>query len=382
VRGRTFAFDRSIRRHPKAEPKVSTTPEIPAAPGPRSSDRSAGKRSSRLTSVTPLKVITVGVILMLIASEIVISGSLFSQVTLSTILAPLAILIIISVGQAFVIGTGGIDLSVPATVTMTGVIILKASEGKNSGLLGALLLCAAACIVIGLVNGILVEGLRLNALVVTLATGQLILGFMRLYGGEVLPAAEVPPQLSSWTQDTIVGGLSYLFLIAIIFALVGTFLLHRFVQGRRLVASSASERSAFLAGLAARRYRILAYVMASLSYGLGGVLASGDVGTPDLTLGEPYLLLSIVAVVLGGAAITGGRASPVATMLGAIFIFLLDYDLRVKGLSGGLREVVQGAVLVLGLSLAYVIQNMPKVRTAVGRLGGASTLPPERSPAA
>lgn len=361
---------------------MNANPETPPAAGPDSSDRSLGRFTSRIGSVTPLKVITVGVILMLIASEIVISGSLFSQVTLSTLLAPLAVLIIIAVGQAFVIGTGGIDLSVPATVTMTGVIILKASEGKNSGLLGALLLCAAACIVIGLVNGILVEGLRLNALVVTLATGQLILGFMRLYGGEVLPAAEVPPQLSSWTQDTIVGGLSYLFVLAVIFALVGTFLLHRFVQGRRLVASSASERSAFLAGLAARRYRILAYVMASLSYGLGGVLASGDVGTPDLTLGEPYLLLSIVAVVLGGAAVTGGRVSPVATMLGAIFIFLLDYDLRVKGLSGGLREVVQGAVLVLGLSLVYVIQNMPKVRAAAGRLRGGSSAPPEHSTAA
>lgn len=337
---------------------------------------------ARLTAVTPLKVISVGVLVMLVVSELVISGSLFAQSTLSTILAPLSILIIIAIGQALVIGTGGIDLSVPATVTLTGVIILKASEGKDSGLLEALVIVAAACIVIGLVNGILVEGLRLNALVVTLATGQLILGFMRLYGGELLPASEVPPQLSAWTTDDIVGGVSYLFVIAVVVAVLGTLFLQRFVQGRRLVASSASERSAFLAGIAARRYRILAYVLASLCYGLGGVLASGDVGTPDLTLGDPYLLLSIVAVVLGGAAVTGGRASPVATMLGAIFIFLLDYDLRVKGVSGGLREAVQGAVLVLGLSLVFLIQNMPTVRTALARLRGGGSLPPDQSRAA
>jgi len=336
---------------------------------------------ARLAAVTPLKVIAVGVLVMLVVSELVISGSLFAQSTLSTILAPLSILIIIAIGQSLVIGTGGIDLSVPATVTLTGVIILKASEGKDGGLLEALLIVAAVCVVIGLVNGILVEGLRLNALVVTLATGQLILGFMRLYGGELLPASEVPPQLSTWTADTIVAGVSYLFVIAVLVAILGTFFLHRFVGGRRLVASSASERSAFLAGLAARRYRILAYVLAALCYGLGGVLASGDVGTPDLTLGDPYLLLSIVAVVLGGAVITGGRASPVATMLGAIFIFLLDYDLRVEGVSGGLREAIQGAVLVLGLSLVFLIQNMPKVRATVGRLRGRS-LPPDSSAAA
>lgn len=336
---------------------------------------------AQLRSVTPLKVITVGVIAVLIFSELTISGGLFAQSTLSTVLPPLSILIIIAIGQSFVVGTGGIDLSVPATVTLTGVIILKASEGKNSGLLEALVICAVACILIGLVNGILVEGLRLNPLVVTLATGQLILGFMRLYGGEILPASNVPPRLAHWAGDTIVAGVSYLFLIAIAFTLVGTVFLHRVVQGRRLVASSASERSAFLAGLSARRYRILAYVIAALSYGLGGVLASGEVGTPDLTLGEPYLLLSIVAVVLGGAALNGGRVSPVATMLGAVFIYLLDYDLRVKGLSGGLRELVQGAVLVLGLTLVFVVQNPPRVRALVGRLRGSKT-PREPSTAA
>lgn len=328
---------------------------------------------TRLKTVTPLKVISVGVLVMLVASQLVISGGLFSQASLSTVLAPLSILIIIAVGQAFVVGTGGIDLSVPATVTLTGVIILKASEGKNSGLLEALVIVAAACIVIGLVNGILVEGLRLNPLVVTLATGQLILGFMRLYSGEIQPSSNVPPQLSEWATDTIVGGVSYLFPIAVVFAVLGTLFLHRVVQGRRLVASSASERSAFLAGISARRYRILAYVVAALTYGFGGVLASGEVGTPDLTLGSPYLLLSIVAVVLGGAALTGGRVSPLATMLGAIFIYLLDYDLRVKGLSGGVREVVQGAVLVLGLTLVFVIQNQPSVRNLFSRLRGGRT---------
>jgi ribose transport system permease protein len=334
------------------------------------------------SNVTPLKVIALGVLLMVIASELVIHGSLFSQVTLSTLLPPLSILIIISIGQAFVIGTGGIDLSVPATVTLTGVIILKASEGRNDGLLEALIICAVACAAIGLINGLLVEGLRLNALVVTLATGQLILGGMSLYGGELLPAAEVPPRLATWASADIVGGVSYLFPIAIVFALIGTLFLHRVVQGRRMVASSASERSAFLAGLKARRYRIFAYVAASLTYGLGGVLASGDVGTPDQTLGDPYLLLSIVAVVLGGAALSGGRVSPVATLLGASFIFLLDYDLRVKGLSAGLREVVQGAVLVLGLSLVFIIQNMPKVKAAVGRLSGSGSKTAEHSAAA
>jgi ribose transport system permease protein len=324
-----------------------------------------------LIRATPLRVITVAVVLLLLASEVVVSGSFFSRSTMSTLLAPVAILIIMAIGQAFVIGTGGIDLSVPATVTLMGVIILKASGGRDSGLLEALLLCGAACVAIGLVNGLLVEGLRLNALVVTLATGQLIVGFTRLYGGQLLPAADVPPRLASWASADIGGGVSYLMLIAVAVAGLGTVFLHRVVYGRRLVASSASERAAFLAGLKARRYRILAYVAAALTYGFAGVLAAGEIKTPDVTLGEPYLLLTIVAVVLGGAALTGGRVSPLATMFGAIFIVVLDYDLRVEGLSAGVRLVVQGAVIVLGLSLVFVIENLPRIQAAArSRWGG------------
>jgi len=101
------------------------------------------------------------------------------------------------------------------------------------------------------------------------------------------------------------------------------------------------------------------------------VLAAGQVGTPDLTLGDPYLLASVVAVVLGGAVLTGGRVSPVATLLGAVFITVLDYDLRVEGYSAGVRLVVQGAVLALGLTLVFVLQNLPRIRQRVRSLRAA-----------
>ena len=137
--------------------------------------------------------------------------------------------------------------------------------------------------------------------------------------------------------------------------MVATFFLHRVVVGRRLVAGSTAARAAVLTGIRAPLYRVAAYVVAALVYGVGGVLAAGQTGTPDLTLGEPYLLTSVVAVVLGGAALTGGRVSPIATLMGAVFITVLDFDLRVHGLSAGARLIAQGAVLVLGLSLIHVI---------------------------
>jgi ribose transport system permease protein len=338
-----------------------------SAPSPAPGSAADARTGLRLR-VTPLTVIAAAVIALLLISQFAV-GNFFSYSTLATITPLIAVLIIVAIGQAFVIGTGGIDLSVPATITLVGVILLKASGGEDGGLVEALLLCAAACIVIGLINGLLVEGLALNALVVTLATGQLIAGFTRDYRGQLLDVTDVPPQLSD-AAGANVGGVSYLLIIAAIVSVAGTIFLHRVVYGRRLVASSASKRAAFLAGLRARRYRILAYVIASLTYGLAGVLLAGDVKTPDLTLGDPYLLSSVVAVVLGGAVLTGGRVSPVATLLGAVFLVVLDHDLRVEGLSAGVRLIVQGCVLALGLTLVFLIQNFQSIQKAIRRRAG------------
>jgi ribose transport system permease protein len=315
------------------------------------------------------------VVVLLLVSQLAVTSNFFTRSSLSTLTPLVGIMIVVSIGQAFVIGTGGIDLSVPATITLMGVILLKASGGSDGKLAQAILLCALACAVIGLLNGLLVEGLGLNALVVTLAVGFLVSGFTRLYRGDILAFTSVPPKLAD-AAGANVGGVSYLLIVAVGVTLLAALFLRRFVYGRRLVASSATPRAAFLAGLPSRGYRILAWVIASLAYGVGGVLVAGQIGTPDLTLGDPYLLTSIVAVVLGGAALTGGRVSPVATLLGAVFITVLDFDLRVRGYDAGVRLVVQGVVLVLGLALLFVIQNLPRVGQAIRRL----RLPSQRGP--
>jgi ribose transport system permease protein len=320
----------------------------------------------RRVRLTPLTVIATAVAALLVISPLAVTDQFYSRASLSTLTPLLGIMIIVATGQAFVVGTGGIDLSIPATITLMGSIVLKASGGQNDQLAKTILICLAACVVIGFVNGLLVEGFGLNALVVTLAVGQLVAGFTRLYRGQILAFTDVPPQLVD-AASANVAGVSYLLIVAVVVAVVATVFLQRVVFGRRLVASSAAPRAAYLAGLRGQGYRILAYVIASVTYGIGGVLAAAQIGVPDLTLGDPYLLATIVAIVLGGAALSGGRVSPMATLLGATFITLLDYDLRIRGYSAGTRLVVQGSVIALGLSLAYALQNVSALRAAISR---------------
>lgn len=335
----------------------------------------ASTRRRRLSANILLIVLVIDVVFVAV-SQLALGIDLLGRSSLSTVTPVLGVLVLISLAQGTVIGTGGIDLSIPATITLTGTIVLKASDGKDSGLGTAVLTVVVACVVIGLVNGVLVEIFGLNALVVTLATGQLIGGITRLYRGPVPAVSNVPPALADFSSHSV-AGVSIILILAVAFVAVLYVVLDVTVPGRKLVASSASVRAASLAGLAARRYRIGAWVLATIVCGLGAVLLAGQIGSPDLTLGDPYLLSTVVAVVLGGAVLSGGRVSPAGIALGAVFISVLNQDLQVKGYSTGVAQIAQGVVLGLGLAFLGYLRGrrsggvLARVRRAIGRTSAA-----------
>ncbi|MDT4945964.1 MAG: ribose transport system permease protein, partial [Pseudonocardiales bacterium] len=281
-----------------------------------------------------LLIVLVADLVLVLLGQFALGAHLLGRSSLSTVTPVLGVLILMSLAQGIVIGTGGIDLSIPANVTLTGTIVLKASGGTNGGLTKAIVIALVACLAIGFVNGTLVEVFGLNALVVTLATGQLIAGVLRLYRGPVPSVSQVPPALGTFAGHHY-GGISLILFLALAGLVVTWAVLNLTVAGRKLVASSASGRAARLAGMPSIAYRIGAWMLASLVVGVGAVLLSGQVGSPDLTLGDPYLLATVVAVVLGGAVLTGGRVSPAGIALGAVFIAALDQVLTVRGYSTG-----------------------------------------------
>jgi ribose transport system permease protein len=303
-----------------------------------------------------------GVAALVVVAELLLGVSIFSRSSMATLTPLMGVMVIAALGQAMVIGTGGIDLSVPATINLVGSIMLKATGGADDRLWSALFLVALSCAVIGLANGLLVEVMGLNAFVATLATGQLVAGATRLYRGPVLSTTRVPPALSRWARSNVYG-ISYVLILAAVVVIVSALVLSLSVPGRRLVASSAAKFASRLAGLRSELYRVLVYVMASLLFGLAGVLVAGQIGSPNLTLGNPYLLATVVAVVVGGAALSGGRVDPVATLGGAVFITILNHVITAEGFSSGVAMVAQGLVLALGLAIVYLVQN----RAAIAR---------------
>jgi ribose transport system permease protein len=269
---------------------------------------------------------------------------------LATLTPLLGVLIIASLGQSLVIGTGGIDLSVSSVITVVGVVfVMEAGPKGGSTTLGLVyaLLIAVTC---GIANGFLVEYLRLSPLVTTLATGQVMAGLASIWYGNGTNGLTVPDSWKNLTGNTFAGGISYVLLIAVLAAAVLSVVLSYTAVGRRLTVASTSPRAAGYQGIRARRYRAASYVLASVLYALAGVLFVGDIGTSTLSLGDVYQLSTIVAVVLGGAALSGGKLHPAATIAGALFLSLINNDVAASGIAAGTQSVLQGAVLVLAMA--------------------------------
>jgi ribose transport system permease protein len=257
-------------------------------------------------------------------------------------------LAITALGQMLVIMTGGIDLSVPGTFTLAAVVTVGVGHASDERVWTAMAIAVALAALVGLVNGILIGGLGLNALIVTLAVGQIVSGIASRYYTSTAIQTPVPTALSQWTATRFLGVTRTFWLgVAITVVLVVVF---RFTTaGRRFQVVGANPTASWIAGLRVNLHQVSAYVLAAMLYAVAGILLAAFLQTLSITIGAPYLLGPIAAVVIGGASLTGGLASPLSTWVAAFFLAGLNQMMRVMGLPTALQYVVFGIVIVGGM---------------------------------
>jgi ribose transport system permease protein len=310
----------------------------------------------------------------LVIAVLLIAPATLSQTSFSTILPLISFLAIASMGQMLVVMTGGIDLSIPNVMTLAAMIIVGVGSGSDDRLILAIAVALGVSMLIGLINGVLVGILKLNALIVTLAVSQAIRGISIEYTASVANEATVPNNLSSWAT-TQYSGVSSILWVGIIVAIVLTILLGYTVMGRRFQSVGANPRAAQIAGIPVKLYTVLAYVGAALLYGLAGILLAGFIRSPTLGLGSSYLLAPIAAAVIGGASLTGGLANVASTCAAAFFLTVLNQMLRVLGLSSALQFVAFGIAIIGGMIVSgdRIIKLVERLLRGVSQPFGSST---------
>lgn len=273
-----------------------------------------------------------------------------------------ALLAITALGQMLVIMTAGIDLSVPGTLTLAAMITVGVSQQSDDRLGLAILTALGVGALIGLVNGILIGGLKLNALIVTLAVGQVVAGVVSRYVRTFPVQSAVPPAFSEWTSTRILG-VSPIFWIGLAITLLLVVVLRYTSIGRRFQVVGANPVASQVVGVRVTLNQILVYVVAAVLYAIAGVALAGLFRNPGVAIGTPYLLGPIAAVVIGGASLTGGLASPFSTFAAAFFLTGLNQMMRALGLPTALQFVVFGLVIIGGMLVSgdRIIKTVERV---------------------
>ena len=273
-----------------------------------------------------------------------------------------SLVVILALGQMLVIMVGGIDLSMAAAISLQANILVGVSKGANDRLGIAVLTVIVVAIAIGFVNGVLVAVVELNPLIVTLSMKFILDGLTSEYRLGIANNSKVPNSLADVVIDKFFG-VSKAFWAVVGLTLVVSVMLRSSTAGRRFQTVGANRRAAWMAGIHVRTYVILAYIGASVAAGLGAILLSGLVQSPGATPGTPYLLGPVAAVVLGGAALSGGLASPLVDVGGRVLHPDSPQMLSILGLDAAYRNVVFGLAIVLGMLISG-----DRIADVIGRL--------------
>jgi ribose transport system permease protein len=269
-------------------------------------------------------------------------------------LAAASFLALVGIGQMFPIasGEGGIDLSIPFVMNFCAFLAVKTVDDTAASIFLAIGLGMLFGMAVGFVNGNVITRLRIPPIIATLAVGYIVLTIVQIMSatGET---RFTDRSFTNFMRSNVLG-VPTSFLIVLIVAAVGSFFIRRTVFGRSLLAVGQSRRAADLAGIHVDRTILLAYVVSGALAGMTGTLLAASVGSADLELGNPYLLASVGAVVLGGNSIAGGSATLIGTISGAILLTLLVAATTVAGLPLEFQNVARGIVITLVLVFANV----------------------------
>jgi ribose transport system permease protein len=286
-----------------------------------------------------------------------------SNTNIRSIVDQSMILGIVGLGQTLVIICRGIDLSVPAMMGVSGVLLARHGTGTGD-VVGALVLIVPIAIGLGLVNGLSVALLRAPAIVVTLATNTLLLGALLVTtNGATSQTGGEPAKLFRTLSTGHIGPISVSGLVWIGIAIVAVALLAGTRFGRHVYAIGNNPVAARMSGVPVIRTVVSVYVVSALCAALGGLLLAGYLNQTFPDMGSDYLFTSIAVVLIGGASILGGTGNYLGTIAGALTLSILGGVLAILNLGPAYLRILYGVLIFVTVGLG----------TLLARRGGRST---------
>ena len=293
------------------------------------------------------------ILVYIILAGLFIFASLATDVFLSSrnlknVLGQAVVLGLVATGQTFVILGGGIDLSVGSIISLTSCLATGLMMGRDPLALPVVGLVLVIALLIGVVNGLLIVKTGIPPLIVTLGMMEILQGIVLMYTDA--PYGEIAPSLSfiAWGQ---IGGVPFSILFLGILIGFGIFVLKRLPVGRHLYAIGGNEETARLSAINTGRIKIYTYMTCSFMAGLCGFFMATRMGMGDPVGGEPFMLDSLVPVLIGGTSLVGGKGGLVGTLGGIFIITTLHNALNLLDVSGYWQWIIQGFIILVAVAI-------------------------------
>jgi ribose/xylose/arabinose/galactoside ABC-type transport system permease subunit len=288
------------------------------------------------------------VLLFLIILTTILSPAFLAGNNISNMLLQAAPLGIVVIGQVMVILVRGLDLSV-ASVMATAAVVATSFNGEDSDAIAVFVVAIAIGLVTGLINGLLITKRNVSPFLATLATMTLLQGLRFAYT-QGAPSGNVPPIYRVLGSQTFYG-VPYNLMILVVLAAIFSALLHKSTYGRRVYLTGGNPVMARLVGINADRIIIASYVISGGLAALAGLIYSGFVGIVDNWVGRGFELDSIVAAVMGGVALSGGRGSIVGGLLGAAILVVVFNAVLMIGFPIQFQIIIKGLVIIIAAAV-------------------------------
>ncbi|MBW8351722.1 ABC transporter permease [Bacillus sp. IITD106] len=291
-------------------------------------------------------------LIILIVTFSLTSPDFLTTTNLLNITRQVSVIGLLSIAMTFVIVSGGIDLSVGSIVAVVSVISTGMMVEYGLSPIVAVLIGIIIGTLIGALNGILISTLNMSPFITTLGTMTLLRGVGYLYTGGY-PIYGLPSSFSTLGQGYW-GGIPVPTIILVLAIVMSVITLRKTRLGRHIYAIGGNEEAALHAGVRVKKIKFIVYMMSGLLCGIAALIASSRLGAGMPTLGVGYELQAIAAVIIGGAALTGGSGTITGTVIGALILGVLSNGLSLLSINSFVIEIISGIVIIIAVLIDQI----------------------------
>jgi len=283
-------------------------------------------------------------LVILVGTAIFLQPSFLSINNVQDILTQAAPLALVVLGQAFVILVRGLDLSVASLMASAAVLATAFNAASDAMIPVIFLVTIVASAGVGLINGLLVAKRNVSPFLATLAM-MIVLQGIRFYYTQGAPSGSLPEGFRVLGAGRLAGIPVNMLVFFFFFCILG-WLLHKSSFGRKIYITGGNPKSANLVGINADRVTITCYVICSVMAGIAGLFLVGFVGTVDNWVGRGYEIDAVVACVLGGIMLTGGKGTLWGAATGALILILIFNIVIILGLPVQAQLIIKGIIII------------------------------------